>query len=42
MSKQEEMELRSIMLRTKDENEVVCPRQKELPGFGLGEDKKVG
>lgn len=42
MSKQEKMKVRSIMLRTKDENEVVCPRQKELRGFGLGDDKKVG
>lgn len=42
MSNQEEMKVRSIMLRTKDENEVVSPRQKELPGFGLGDDKKVG
>lgn len=42
MSKQEEVKVRSIMLRTKDENDVVCPRQKELPGLGFGDDKKVG
>lgn len=36
------MKVSSIRLRSKDENEVVCPRQKELPDFGLGHDKKVG
>lgn len=36
------MKVRSIRMRSKDENEIVCPRQKELPDFGLVDDKMGG
>lgn len=35
MSKSGEMKVRSIRLRTKTDNDVVCPRQKELPNGEL-------